>query len=198
MPPGLSEPMSRTRKVPATLPPSAPASQDDVDLFRAAIGAVRVLPEPAHADIKAPLPAPVPNQFLRDEARVVDELLTGPLGSTAGELGGELSYLRDGHDPRMLRRLRGGQYAVQDEIDLHQMKVASARSVIRTFLADALAERHHCVRLIHGKGLRSPDGPVLKVLVDGMLRQHGDVIAFASAPANGGGTGAVLVLLRRR
>lgn len=190
--------MSRRRKPTAAVTPSAPVTPGDADLFRSAIGPVRELPAADHAEIKAPPPAPVPNQFLRDEARVIDELLTGPLGSAAGELGGELSYLRDGHDPRMLRRLRGGQYTVQDEIDLHQMKVASARPVIRAFLAEALAEGHHCVRLIHGKGLRSPDGPVLKVLVDGMLRQHGDVVAFASAPASGGGTGAVLVLLRRR
>ncbi len=30
-----------------------------------------------------------------------------------------------------------------------------------------------------------------------MLRQHRDVLAFVSAPENQGGTGAVLVLLKR-
>ena len=37
--------------------------------------------------------------------------------------------------------------------------------------------------------------PVLKNLVDRMLRQRADVLAFHSAPAAQGGTGAVLVLL---
>jgi DNA-nicking Smr family endonuclease len=37
---------------------------------------------------------------------------------------------------------------------------------------------------------------VLKALVDRMLRQRGDVLAFASAPPAQGGTGATLVLLR--
>jgi DNA-nicking Smr family endonuclease len=51
---------------------------------------------------------------------------------------------------------------------------------------------------VHGKGLHSDSGvPVLKNLVDRMLRQRADVLAFASAPAAQGGHGAVLVLLRR-
>ena len=48
-----------------------------------------------------------------------------------------------------------------------------------------------------GKGLRTAEGgSVLKALVDRMLRQRGDVLAFASAPPAQGGTGATLVLLR--
>jgi len=54
------------------------------------------------------------------------------------------------------------------------------------------------VKIIHGKGLRSrAPGPVLKRLVDGMLRRRGDVLAFASAAPASGGTGAVVVLLRQ-
>jgi DNA-nicking Smr family endonuclease len=49
------------------------------------------------------------------------------------------------------------------------------------------------VRVIHGKGLRSEGAPVLKMLVDRVLRQRGDVLAFASAPAAQGGAGAPLV-----
>ncbi|VCX74078.1 hypothetical protein BANRA_00030 [Acinetobacter baumannii] len=37
----------------------------------------------------------------------------------------------------------------------------------------------------------------LKTYVNGWLRQHRDVLAFVSAPENQGGTGAVLVLLKR-
>jgi DNA-nicking Smr family endonuclease len=56
-----------------------------------------------------------------------------------------------------------------------------------------------CVRIVHGKGLNSGTGvPVMKNLVDRVLRQRGDVIAFHSAPAAQGGTGAVLVLLAAR
>jgi DNA-nicking Smr family endonuclease len=54
-----------------------------------------------------------------------------------------------------------------------------------------------CVRVIHGKGLRSNERlPVLKNLVSHLLRQIPAVMAFVSARQNDGGTGATYVLLR--
>jgi DNA-nicking Smr family endonuclease len=55
------------------------------------------------------------------------------------------------------------------------------------------------VRIIHGKGMRSgPRGPELKHAVNTLLRRADPVLAFASARARDGGTGATLVLLGRR
>ncbi len=183
----------------APIQPEHPDQADDSALFRDAIGPVRRLTEPApRTDQRAPAPKPEPVQFLRDEARVLGELLQ-PVSAIADvEVGEELLYLRDGHDPRLLRKLRRGQIAVQDEIDLHQMNLATARECVREFLAEAITQGLRCVRIVHGKGLRSRQGPVLKTLVDGMLRQRGDIIAFASARHQDGGTGAMLVLLQRR
>ncbi len=174
------------------------AAEADVELFRQAIGDVRPLErEDERTDQRVQPPAPVPRQFLADEARVMDELLDAPTGLLASEIGEALSYLRDGHDPRLLRQLRRGLFAVQDEIDLHQMRQADARRYLREFLAEAADQGHRCVRIIHGKGLRSPEGPVLKGLVDTLLRHHGHVLAFVSARPQEGGTGATLVLLRK-
>jgi DNA-nicking Smr family endonuclease len=56
-----------------------------------------------------------------------------------------------------------------------------------------------CVRIVHGKGLRSgPNGPVLKQRVDQWLRRFEAVLAFVSARQADGGTGAVYVLLKKR
>ena len=75
----------------------------------------------------------------------------------------------------------------------------TAENWLREFLRHALDEGIGCVRIIHGKGRYSAEGvPVLKNLVDRMLRQRADVLAFHSAPAAQGGTGAVLVLLARK
>ena len=53
------------------------------------------------------------------------------------------------------------------------------------------------MRIIHGKGYRSgARGPVLKTAVNHWLRLHLDVLAFVSARAIDGGTGALYVLLR--
>lgn len=175
-----------------------PATSEDARLFREAVGEVRPLAGGERAPAPRPRPSDEPLQFLADEARVRDELLAVSAEALALQAGEALSWLRDGHDPRLLRRLRGGQFAVQDEIDLHHVNAEAARAMVRAFLAEAAAQHRRCVRIVHGKGLRSTQGPVLKALVDRLLRQHGDVLAFASAPAAQGGTGAVLVLLRAR
>ncbi len=121
-----------------------------------------------------------------------------PFAAAPLALGEWLEYLRDGHSPRLLRRLKRGEYAVQDEIDLHRLTQAQAEAVLREFLRDARQEGKLCVRIIHGKGLRSGDaGPVLKNLVDRVLRLRADVIAFVSATPRDGGSGAVLALLER-
>ena len=65
-------------------------------------------------------------------------------------------------------------------------------------MAEAHKKGFAVVRIIHGKGLRSEGAPVLKMLVDRVLRLRGDVLAFASAPPAQGGAGAVLVLLDTR
>jgi DNA-nicking Smr family endonuclease len=174
---------------------STPVSQEDHDLFVQAIGSVRPVKQGV-VEIDKPRPPPEPVQSLLDEARVPFELIDSDIDPTLVEVGEELSYLKDGHSPALLRKLKRGQFSVSDEIDLHQMTQAVAREAIALFLAECRRERRFCVKIIHGKGLRSRnEGPVLKRMVDGLLRRRADVLAFASAKANQGGTGAVIVLL---
>jgi DNA-nicking Smr family endonuclease len=99
----------------------------------------------------------------------------------------------------VFQRLKRGRYSAQDELDLHGATMAQAEVLLRRFLVESHASGYGCIRIIHGKGQRA-DGelPVLKNLVDRMLRQRADVLAFHSAPAALGGTGAVMVLLARR
>ena len=173
-----------------------PVSDEDRNLFRDAIGKVKLI-EPVQAAPAAKKPAPHPHMLEADEAAVPGELLDLSFDPATLEIGEELSYLRDGHSPKLLRQLKRGQFSVQDEIDLHQMNAAAAQATIITFLAEARRDGFRCVRIVHGKGLRSrASGPVLKRLTDRMLRRRDDVIAFASARPAQGGTGAVVVLLK--
>jgi DNA-nicking Smr family endonuclease len=110
-----------------------------------------------------------------------------------------LSHRRSGVAEGVLRKLRRGEYGLDDELDLHGLNVAQAKHALHDFLAEALARHAMCVRIIHGKGLRSgAHGPVLKSAVDAVLRQTPAVAAYVSARHEDGGTGAVLVLLSRR
>jgi DNA-nicking Smr family endonuclease len=176
--------------------PTAVVSDEDALLFREAIGEVRRL-DPAPLPPQAPRPLPRARMFEADEAAVPGELLDLAFDPALMEVGEELSYLRDGYPPKLLRQLKRGQYSVQDDLDLHQMNAAAAQLSIAAFLAEARHEGLRCVRIIHGKGLRSrAAGPVLKGLTDRLLRRRDDVVAFASARPAQGGTGAVVVLLK--
>lgn len=175
---------------------SLPIDDHDSRLFREAIGDVRPL-DPVQPPPAAARPAPHPHMLEADEAAVPGELLDLAFDPALLEVGEELSYLRDGYSPKLLRQLKRGQFSVQDDIDLHQMNAAAAQASIVMFLAEAKQHGLRCVRIVHGKGLRSRSaGPVLKGLTDRMLRRRDDVIAFASARPAMGGTGAVVVLLK--
>ena len=170
--------------------------EDDARLFRESIGEVRAF-NPVALPPAGPRPRPRARKFEEDEAAVPGELLTMAFDPALMEVGEELTYLRDGYPPKLLRALRRGHYSVQDELDLHQMNAAAAQLSVSQFLAEAHDEGLRCVRIIHGKGLRSKAaGPVLKRLTDRLLRRRDDVIAFASALPTQGGTGAVVVLLK--
>ncbi|MFZ5571333.1 MAG: Smr/MutS family protein [Thermodesulfobacteriota bacterium] len=103
--------------------------------------------------------------------------------------------------PIMARRLHHGDFSIQDHIDLHGYGVADARAALDAFLTYAIATRKRAVLVVHGRGLSSPKGPVLKEkvhawLTTGYWRKW--VLAFTSARRHDGGAGATYVLLRER
>jgi DNA-nicking Smr family endonuclease len=178
-------------------PPDDAAPIDDAALFREAIGPVRELPAPPPPPGK-PRPRPTPRMAQRDEMDAASEFRRA-LTADALEAGDALAYRRDNVPPRTLQRLRRGHFAAQDELDLHWADARQAEAMLREFLNHARHAGLGCVRIIHGKGLHGDShAPVLKNLVDRQLRHRADVLAFSSAPANQGGTGAVLVLLTAR
>ncbi len=171
-----------------------PDAQDRA-LFRAAIGTVREL-APREDPLRAPAPPPEPRQAELDEHEALAQSREAPFDA-AGP-GDAARYRRPEIGERVWRRLRRGHYAVEDEIDLHRMEAAQAEAALRGFLNDSLRAQHHCLRIVHGKGLHSKEGaPVLRGLVEALLRRRADVLAYVSAPPAQGGTGALLVLLGR-
>ena len=168
---------------------------DEAELFRAAMSDARPLRSHNRSLVSRKAPEARPHQLLLDEASVLRELLSGNLEPEDLETGEELLYLRPGYPQRLLRRLRGGHYSSADSIDLHQMSEKTARQVLLQFLEQATRQRFGCVRVVHGKGLRSRGQPKLKQMTNHVLRRHPAVLAFASCRPVEGGTGAVNVLL---
>ena len=168
---------------------------EEARLFREAVRGVRPLAQRTPAP-KPPKARPRAHFTRADRAAVLRE----SLDTTHADpelLGGEaLTFHRPQVQPAVLRKLRRGEYRVQREIDLHGLTVAEAKVALRQFLISALEHRVRCVRIVHGKGLRSGQrGPVLKVAVSMVLRRTGAVLAYVSARQVDGGTGALYVLL---
>ena len=178
--------------------PKSPKSPEaeDVELFREAIGPVRRIrvDEP----IRPSPPKPRARMHEADEADARLEMGRVSIQDLAAQSGESLSYRREELSPKLFRRLKNAEFSIEDELDLHGMPLAQAQKSLKTFFKECAEIGHRCVLIIHGKGLRSEAGPVIKYMVDQSLRQRSSVLAFCSAPANLGGTGAVLVLLKNR
>lgn len=175
---------------------SGKKATENAEVFRAAMTGVQPLKCDNRLARRRPRPAPVPTQFHRDEAAVLQELLQPVVDPAEIETGEELFYLRPGHSPRLLRQLRRGTFSCADSIDLHTLTEKVAREVLLQFIAQSNRRGFGCVRVIHGKGLRSQGPPVLKLMAQKTLRKHPSVIAFASCRPVHGGTGAVDILLK--
>jgi DNA-nicking Smr family endonuclease len=179
----------------------------EASAFRAAVRDVKPLVQVPSAKGLAKLsprarlrrPAPTALENLEDMMPLIATSSSdhAARGADAAAGGAALSFHRAGVRVQVMRRLRRGLYPVEDELDLHGLTQTAARDSLADFIARSRDSGRRCVRIIHGKGYRSgARGPVLKTAVDLWLRRHTDVLAFTSARAIDGGTGAVYVLLR--
>lgn len=180
---------------------NATPPDDDSDLFREAVGQVRPV-APAPERPAAPRPRPRARMAERDEAAALSEFRLA-MDAELLAAGDPLSHRSDRLPPATFQRLKRGELSPQEELDLHGATVAQAQQLLREFLNDARRHGVGCVRIIHGKGRGAAEvddsgAPLLKNLVDRVLRHRADVLGFHSAPPSRGGTGAVVVLLARR
>lgn len=104
------------------------------------------------------------------------------------------SYRKNGVQKRIMQKLKKGRFRVGDQLDLHHMNTATGAEVLLKFIADS--QNLRCVRIIHGKGLHSAQGPRLKAMTRQLLRDHQQVLAFTACKPGDGGDGATDVLLK--
>ncbi len=166
------------------------------DLFRKAVADVTPLPPSDRAEPPRPMVPAWPAQTVADEQQVLAESLSDyePEDLETGE---ELLFSRPGVTAAALRKLKRGHWVIQAQLDLHGLTREMARLELAGFLTRCRQAGFRCVRIIHGKGLRSPNKePVLKGKVRSWLMQRDEVLAFCQAPNVEGGGGAALVLLK--
>lgn len=178
---------------------AAERARAEADVFRSSVGQVSQLRERNHATLPSPRPAPIPVQTQRNDKAVLEASLSDEYDvDMLLETDESLSFRRPGIGMDVVRKLRRGEWVPQDKVDLHGLRSDEAREALSEFLRRSVRNGVRCVRVIHGKGIGSPDKlPVLKGKVRSWLVQKEEVIAFVQAREALGGAGALMVLLRQ-
>jgi DNA-nicking Smr family endonuclease len=184
-------------------PPRPAPRAEEPDLFAHAMEGVVPLPR-ERARVEAPAPAGAVRPPVSEEAEALAALSDLASGATRFDVTDTREYVEGavvGLDPRVLRRLRRGDFAWQGHLDLHGMTSETARVAVDRFLVQSVALGHRCVLIVHGRGRNSKDQtPVLKERMKSWLargRAARIVLGFTTARPCDGGAGALYVLLRR-
>ena len=165
-------------------------------VFREAVRDVRPMAPVNRVVQERPKPRPHPAMREQDEQAVLAELAHLALDGDDIEMEDDATFLRPGLPRDILRKLRRTHWVVQATLDLHGF-TGEAVAETAVFLAACRREGRRCVRIVHGKGLRSPGKePVLKRRIRKLLTRRDEVLAFAEPRAHHGGGGAVIVLLQ--
>jgi DNA-nicking Smr family endonuclease len=180
---------------------AAKHADGDIDLSKA-FADVQKLPAANRAVVSRAKPPPVPHHTLADERDVLEASKYGDdphphSWDTGQEFEHEQTFVRPGLGSDIASKLRRNHWSVQAELDLHGLTTDEAHDALSDFIVDARTRRYRCVRVIHGKGLTSPNKePVLKGKVRRWLARWDEVLAYTEAPRHAGGSGALLVLLK--
>ncbi|ENV50591.1 hypothetical protein F953_02042 [Acinetobacter junii CIP 107470 = MTCC 11364] len=179
---------------------SVEEEMEDTELFKKALTGVKPIDNGNIAQIKPKRVKKIDAQTLAKRAAAegsAEQELTeisdtqailNPVASQAA-----LSYRIATLQHKVFEDLKAGKIRWFEAVDLHGCTVEQARAAVLQIIQMAKDENQNVIKIVHGKG---PEA-ILKTYVNGWLRQHRDVLAFVSAPENQGGTGAVLVLLKR-
>jgi len=108
-----------------------------------------------------------------------------------------LEWKKDGVQHQVFTRLKNGHYPIEGSLDLHRLSVREARDAVFKFFRLAEAKRWRTLLIAHGRGEQSATPARLKSYVVQWMAQMPQVIAYSSADRRHGGTGALLVLVKK-
>ncbi len=180
--------------------PAVDTPPDEDALFKQAMSGVQPIKQTDVAIVSSSKPKKPTAQILAKRAAAVgqDEFSAQGISDTHAMLNpvaseAKLSYRLATLQHRVFEQLKTGNLRWYEAVDLHGCTVEQARSAVLQIIEMARAENQNVIKIVHGKGPQA----ILKTYVNSWLRQHREVLAFVSAPPDQGGTGAVLVLLKR-
>ena len=177
---------------------TAPRTKTEEELFIEAMAEVREIKKFREIPFKSPGGIKPREMRPENSLEVLRQIVKGEGKIRLSDTGEYMEWTSHRVRGDIKRRLHQGDFAVQDSIDLHGMALIEAEEALKLFFRDAVKRRLFCIKVIHGRGLRSPHGPVLKEAFKKML--HGPfskwVLAYATAKDCDGGLGATYVILK--
>jgi DNA-nicking Smr family endonuclease len=174
--------------------------RSDEEIFREAMSDVREITE-----FRNILPGSPPNtQPIRsqkdDSLDVLSRIVEGKTKIRLSDTPEYIEWVRPRIRKDIIEKLHRGEFSVQDSIDLHGMTLVEAEDALSCFFKQAIQKRLFCVKVIHGRGLRSPQGPVLKEALKRFLHRSFSkwTLAYVTAKQSDGGLGATYIILKSR
>jgi DNA-nicking Smr family endonuclease len=183
-------------------PPLEPGPPTDEDLFTDAMSDVREIEGfrllPCQRSSTRTAPDRKKGSQDDEALQLLEQIAAGDLPINLSDTQEYIEWTNPEHRQGLTEDLHAGRFAVQAMLDLHGATGDEVNEEVDRFVNDALKRDYRCVKIIHGRGLRSVKGPVLKNAVARRLAGHfrKQVIAFVSARQCDGGLGALYVLIK--
>jgi len=183
-------------------PPPPPKPATDEELFVDAMRGVQEIPEfrvlPCAKAPKHVLPAGEGRDPDSDALDILGQIASGKHPINLSDTQEYVEWTNPGMHEALTEDLHTGRFSVQAMLDLHGFTGDAVNEEIDAFLGESFRRGWRCVKIIHGRGLRSVKGPVLKdAVIRRLLGQYRKrVLAFVSARQCDGGLGAMYVLLK--
>lgn len=183
-------------------PPVSTPTNAENDFFKEAMKDVRRLPE-GKLRVANSLPSfgSAPATSPESERRMLESILDERHRINTIDLPEYMEGYAEDINPLTMEKLRNCEFSVQKVLDLHGYNAEDAETLFEEFLKDSIRSNLRCIKVIHGRGLKSKAGPVLKEklkewIMRAMHRKW--IIGFSSAQMREGGPGATNILLKKQ
>lgn len=168
--------------------------------FESAMNSLGVTPIDSSGKIEHSPAKPLPGNehTVADEAKVLEESMSENPHHSSIQWESDEELCKSGLRRRDYIRLKQGKIARQNETNVRGYTFVEANSILEKFLRESVNSGYRCVKIIHGKGLKSPDGvSKIKLHTQKLLTLNKFVLAHCNATPVDGGSGAKYVLLKK-
>ncbi len=181
--------------------PLKEAPQDERFVYAAAMEGVQQISHDK-ALIRRPAPTKIRcTTTIEDPQQLLEEAVRDKRKLNVTNMPEYMEGYAEGINPVTLDKLKNSEFSIQKTLDLHGFSLEDAQKTFEEFITDSIKNGLNCVKVVHGRGLKSRNVPVLKDnlkswIIRAINRKW--VTAFSSARMCDGGPGATCILLNKK